>query len=443
MSKRDIATLSLAIIQDGKIVKSVGYGVADKTSRTPVTPETLFQAGSVSKSVAALGALRLVEQGKLSLDDDINQYLRTWKVPENRFTKEQKVTLRRILSHTAGLTVYGFPGYDVHGPIPTLVQVLNGKPANTPAIRVDILPGSQWRYSGGGYTVMQQVIIDVTGKPFPEYMQANVLQPLGMTNSTFRQPLPPDLAAKTASGYYQESRPVRGRWHIYPEMAAAGLWTTATDLAKFAIGVQQSLSGRSNPVISQAMTGKMLTVEKDGDGLGVFLAGRGRTLRFSHNGRDEGFDAVVEAYAETGQGAAIMINANEDSRMVGRILELIAREYHWPDYPVQPVYKPIPDNEAQLTSRLKKMLLDFTTGKFDRDNSTPELAGRIDAQLKQGLSKFLKRQGPLKDITLVERTEDHAVRRYRYRVTFAKATMLMPLSIVRDGKIAAMTLEPE
>src|SRR5262249_16319368 len=156
--------LSLAIIQDGKIVKAKGYGVTEKGGKTPITTTTLFQAGSISKAVAAMGALHLVEQGKLMLDEDVNSRLTSWKVPENEFTKDKKVTLRGILSHSAGLTVHGFPGYAVDSPFPTLVQILDGeKPANTQAIRVDILPGSRWRYSGGGYTIMQQMILDVAG----------------------------------------------------------------------------------------------------------------------------------------------------------------------------------------------------------------------------------------------------------------------------------------
>ncbi len=187
MQKRRIPGLSLAIIQDGKIVKATGYGMTEKGGDAPVTTSTLFQAGSISKSVAGLGALRLVEQGKLTLDEDVNTRLVTWKVPENAFTKEKKVTLRGLLSHTAGLTVHGFPGYATDEPVPTIVQVLDGaKPANTRPIRVDVPPGSKWRYSGGGYTVMQQMIIDVTGKPFPPFMQESVLGPLGMRGKHVR-----------------------------------------------------------------------------------------------------------------------------------------------------------------------------------------------------------------------------------------------------------------
>ena len=294
-----------------------------------------------------------MEEGKLALDEDVNTKLNTWKVPENSFTREKKVTLRGILSHTAGLTVHGFPGYAIDGPVPTLVQVLDGaKPTNTAPIRVDILPGSKWRYSGGGYTVMQQMMIDVTGKPFPRFMEDAVLGPLGMNESTYEQPLPAEKAKLTATGHNRDRSLVKGRWHIYPEMAAAGLWTTASDLARFAIGVQEALAGKSDKTLSREMTRQMLTNQKDNDGLGVFLEGSGRTLRFKHGGRDEGFDALLIAYAETGQGAAIMINTNDNSGAMSHILATIAREYHWPDYPTftPPNRQPTKVAENQLVA---------------------------------------------------------------------------------------------
>lgn len=332
MSRRHIAGLSLAIIQDGRIVVARGYGVVDETTRAPVTPATLFQAGSISKPVAALGALHLVEAGRLTLDGDVNTSLVSWRVPENRFTATEKVTLRRILTHSAGLTVHGFPGYDAARPMPSLVQVLDGAaPANTAPIRVDTTPGALARYSGGGFTVMQQLMIDVTRMPFPRFMQETVLGPIGMTSSSFEQPPAPSFASLTASGYYADRAPVRGRWHVYPEMAAAGLWTTASDLARFAIEIQETLAGRGHGVISPAMARQYVTEQRDRTGLGVAVRGSGRTLSFSHNGRDEGFDAQLVAFAETGQGAVIMINANDNSRLMGRILDFIGRTYGWPD----------------------------------------------------------------------------------------------------------------
>ncbi|WP_080059375.1 serine hydrolase domain-containing protein [Spirosoma aerolatum] len=336
MQKRGIPALSLAIIQDGKILKAQSYGFIDKQGKVPVTTNTLFQAGSVSKSVAAMGALYLVEQNQLFLDENVNIKLKSWKVPDNEFTKDKKVTLRGILSHTTGLTVHGFPGYTVGAKIPSVVQVLDGTaPANTPPVRVDFVPGSRWRYSGGGYTVMQQLMVDVTGVDFPAFMKNKVLSPLGMKNSTYQQPLPPELAKLTATGHYSNRSLVEGRWHIYPEMAAAGLWTTPSDLARFAISIQNAYAGKPGSVLSQSMTRQMLTDQKNRDGLGVFLQGDSTMLRFGHSGRDEGFDALLTASVDKGQGVVIMINANDNSHMMGRIVDFIASYYHWDGFPVK------------------------------------------------------------------------------------------------------------
>jgi CubicO group peptidase (beta-lactamase class C family) len=331
MARRHIAGLSLAIIDNGRVAAARTYGVTDDSTHTPVTTATLFQAGSISKPVSALAALHLVEAGRLSLDEDVNARLSSWKVPENRFTATEKVTLRRLLSHNAGVTVHGFPGYDVRDSVPSLVRVLDGAPStNTPPIRVDTTPGAIWRYSGGGFTIMQQLLIDVAGMPFPRFLQQTVLGPIGMTSSSYEQPPSPSRAALTATGYYADRTPVHGRWHVYPEMAAAGLWTTPTDLARFAIEIQQTLAGKGHSVISSAMARQYLTEQIGGSGLGIGVAGSGRALRFSHGGRDEGFDAQLIAFAETGQGVAIMINANDNSRFMGRVVEYIAHLYGWP-----------------------------------------------------------------------------------------------------------------
>ncbi len=360
MARREIAGLSLVIIDDGKIAETRTYGTTTRGGNVRVTPATLFQAGSISKPVTALGALQLVAAGKLSLDEDVNAKLETWQVPDNDFTKTERVTPRRLLSHTAGLTVHGFPGYAVTERMPSVAEVLDGK-GNTPAVRVNLLPGSTWRYSGGGYTVMQQLMIDVTGQSFSAYMQENVLRPLGMTNSTYEQPLPAELAARTATGHYPNRRAVEGRWHVYPEMAAAGLWTTPTDLAKYAIGVQRALAGKSK-VLSADMTRQMLTEQKNGYGLGPGVAGSGPTLRFSHGGRDAGFDAFLLAYAESGDGLVIMINANDNSRMMGRIINFVARKYNWPGYPQ-------PTIEQVTAATVAPDVLSSVVGRYEFQNN--------------------------------------------------------------------------
>ncbi|HZI04255.1 MAG TPA: serine hydrolase domain-containing protein, partial [Archangium sp.] len=208
-----IPGLSIAVFEKNTLVWAKTYGVKQAGSPEPVTVDTLFQAASISKPVTALAALRYAEQGKWSLDANLNEKLVSWKVPDNALTQEQKVTLRRVLSHTSGLTVHGFPGYAVNEPRPTVPQLLDGqKPANTEPVRVDLTPGSETRYSGGGLTVVQLMMEDQLEKPFPRIMKEAVLEPLGLKDSTFEQPLPAGLAARTAAGTRASGESVEGRW---------------------------------------------------------------------------------------------------------------------------------------------------------------------------------------------------------------------------------------
>jgi CubicO group peptidase (beta-lactamase class C family) len=322
--------LSVAVIDNFKIAWAKGYGVTEAGSNTPVTIHTLFQAGSISKPVAATGTLSLVEHGRLSLDENVNQKLKSWQVPDNEFTKDEKVTLRRIMSHSAGLTVHGFPGYEVGAPIPSLVQIFDGEPpANTAPIRVDFVPGTKSRYSGGGVTIEQQLVIDVTGKPFPQFMRETVLDKIGMSDSSYEQPLPPARAAMTATGTRADGMLIAGKWHIYPEMAAAGLWTTATDLAKFGIEIALSKQGKANHVLSQATTREMLKPQIEQVGLGFFLAGHKNPEEFGHNGADEGFQALLIMFADSGKGVAIMANSDNGISVANALTQSIAKEYGW------------------------------------------------------------------------------------------------------------------
>jgi CubicO group peptidase (beta-lactamase class C family) len=445
MAERQIPGLSLAIVQGGKIVREQAYGVVDLESLKPVTTETLFQAGSVSKPVAALGALALVEAGKLSLDADVNGFLKTWHVPENQFTKEQKVTLRRLLSHGAGVTVHGFHGYAVGEPKPNLVQVLNGEaPANSSPIRVNQVPGTKWRYAGGGYTVMQQAMIDVTGQPFPEFMRKTVLEPLGMSASTYAQPLPEADAARTATGYYNAKKAVPGRWHVYPELAAAGLWTTPSDLARYVIGVQDAWAGRGAKVISQVTAREMLTRQMGNSGLGLVIAGgKGKAMMFSHGGRNEGFDTNLVGYFETGQGAVVMINTNDNTRSLVKIFEAIAEVYQWPDYPKSKRLTAIEDKEPAVTAQVKKIFEDAQQGKFEVELYTPKLGKLVVEAMTGEAQERLKSFGAIKTIELTERKEEGGNRRYQHRLVFEKETVMVNCAYNAEGKIAGLNFLPE
>jgi CubicO group peptidase (beta-lactamase class C family) len=327
--------VSIAVIDDYRIAWARGYGLQEAGRSRPIATRTLFQAGSISKPVAASAVLRLVQEGKLSLDADVNDYLRSWKVPANG-AWQPRVTLRQLLSHSAGLTVHGFPGYPRDAKIPSLVQVLDGtSPANTPAVRVNLVPGTHLRYSGGGTSVAQQVLIDVLGKPFPQIAQELVLGPLEMKESTYEQPLPKARWSDAAAGHFGSRQgstgPVEGRWHAYPEMAAAGLWTTPSDLARFAIEIQRAREGKSDRLFSASTATQMLTPQVDQVGLGFFLSGEGEDRRFGHGGVDHGFVADLTAFVERGQGAVVMTNAYSGD-LCNEVLRAIAAEYGWPGY---------------------------------------------------------------------------------------------------------------
>jgi CubicO group peptidase (beta-lactamase class C family) len=229
--------------------------------------------------------------------------------------------------------VHGFPGYAANAPVPTLGQILNGeKPANTDPIRLEAPPGSRWKYSGGGYTVMQQLLIDVSHEPFPELLRDTVLAPVGMTRSTYEQPLPVALRSGAATPYNGDGAPIAGGFHTYPEMAAAGLWTTPTDLARFAIEIQRSLSGDANHVISAEMTKQMLAAGQGGWGLGPAIGGSPDNPYFTHDGADEGFESSLVAYQHTGDGAVVMTNAQGGLRLAQAVVRSIASVYGWPDF---------------------------------------------------------------------------------------------------------------
>ncbi|MEO7047918.1 MAG: serine hydrolase domain-containing protein, partial [Ferruginibacter sp.] len=302
--------VSIAVIKDYKIQWARGFGWADSAEQRPVTTATLFQAGSISKSLNAVGILKLVQEGKLSLDSDINDYLKSWKFPYDSLSKGKKITLSNLLSHTAGLNVHGFPGYEKSDTMPTLIQILNGeKPANSEAVRSMFAPSLKYEYSGGGIEISQLILQDITGQPYDEYMWENALKPMDLIHSFYTQPPSAGKQSLLATGYYNDGKEVKGEYHIYPEQAAAGLWTNPTDLAHYVIETQLSLQGKSNKVLSQNITKLMLTPYIDSSAaLGVFITKQGSEKYFSHEGTDEGFVSQYYGSIENGNGVVVMAN---------------------------------------------------------------------------------------------------------------------------------------
>ena len=332
--------VSIAVIKDFKLEWAQGFGLRNVRTARIVTIKTLFQAASISKPIFALAVMRLVQDGQLNLDDDIQNTLSSWRIPANNGW-QPKVTWRQILSHTAGLTGHGFPGYDPGEPLPSVPQILNGEaPANTSKVEVNMFPGTQFRYSGGGTTVAQQALMDLLNKPFPQIMNELVLVPLGLTNSTYEQPLPKAWHKKAATSHPWWGVPLKEKFRAHPEMAAAGLWTTPSDLAKLGLELLQVLHGKKAPTllpaeVIESMLCPQLAHQKLGEGeffgIGFICNGKDDGFYFGHGGWNEGFVSDMRFYKNTGNGAVVMINSNHGFPLLDEVMRAIGEAYEWPN----------------------------------------------------------------------------------------------------------------
>lgn len=376
MKHYKVPGVSIAVINSFNVEWARAYGVKDARTNEPVTAQTLFQAASISKTLNATVILKEVQEGKLALDENVNTYLQSWKLPDNEFTQKKKVTIANLLSHTGGTTVSGFPGYDATAPLPTVQQILKGEPpANTGPIIVDIAPAQRFRYSGGGATILQLVLLELEKKPYPEILKETVLDPLHMSNSTFSQPLPKEWEKDAATAHRPDDKPVEGKWHVYPELAAAGLWTTPTDLAKYAVEHQLSVQGKSNKILSREMEEKMMTPYiSEAYGLGFGAQKMGNAMYFQHSGGNEGFSCLLIAHMRNGYGAVVMVNCNSFA-IIPEIVRSVAREYAWEDYLPAP-YEMITVGPESLKRMTGRYLLDS-----DRAVSVSVEGGRIVADL--------------------------------------------------------------
>jgi CubicO group peptidase (beta-lactamase class C family) len=324
--------VSIAVIDDYRVVWTKAYGVSTSGPQgLPITPETIFQAASIAKPVTALAVLRQVEIGRMDLEEDINSYLRSWRLPEDDVQAGEKVTLRRLLAHTGGITPGGFAGYDRTGPAPAIADVLRGiAPARNAPTRVVSKPGTEVAYSGLGYTLLQVALEDRLQQPFEAILQETVLQPLGMHDSTFEQQLPAALGARAASGHLGVGATVEGGWRAHPELAAAGLWSTPADLAMLIIDVAKSRRGDKGRLLSSDLARQMLSLQQDGMGLGFVVREDGAHGHFAHSGGNTGYFAHFEMLADTGQGVVIMTNSDAGQALAPLLIAGVANEYDWP-----------------------------------------------------------------------------------------------------------------
>lgn len=329
MAYYEVNAVSIAVIKDYRVEWVKAYGYADLSEKKLATPQTLFQAASISKSLNSLGILKLVEEGKLGLDSDINTYLKDWKFPYDSISKGKKITIAHLLNHTAGLSIGGFGGYEKGAKLPTTIETLDGlKPSNSNAVRSIFEPGLKFQYSGGGTTITQLILENTTGEKYEEYMMKNVLTPLGMDSSSFNQPPATGKEKLLATGYNIDKE-VKGKYHIYPEKAAAGLWTNPTDLAKYIIETQLSLLGKSNKILSKEMSAKRVDTN-----FGVFVNDFNGTKYFGHSGGNEGFVCYYGGDFEGGNGIVVMTNGRM-SMINNEIVCSIASLNNWKNYPLE------------------------------------------------------------------------------------------------------------
>jgi CubicO group peptidase (beta-lactamase class C family) len=323
--------VSVAVIHDFEVDWAKGYGVRNAKTGDPVTEETLFQVASVTKTLTAAVALRLVQDGVLDLDRNVNEYLKSWKVPDNEFTRKEKVTLRRLLSHSAGLSVHGFRGYAEGEPVPSILEVLDGKPpANNDPVRVEAEPGSGYSYSGGGYTLLQLLIEEVTGRRLSDVAQDFIFDPLKMRQSSIGLPRSESSLSLIALAHMKDGTSKRAHVFLEDGSGCCEMWTTPTDLGRFAIALQLASRGEKGLILSPDMAKAMMTpTNSDNMGLGFGLRRFGPAVYFSHSGGNVGFSSWLIAHTEAGYGVVVTTNTSGATSIALEIIRSVADVYDW------------------------------------------------------------------------------------------------------------------
>ncbi|HEV2364301.1 MAG TPA: serine hydrolase domain-containing protein [Caulobacteraceae bacterium] len=342
----DCPGVSVAVIEGGELAWAKGFGVKEKGRPEPIDEATLFSGASISKAITAAVALRLVERGAFDLDADVNRYLSSWKVPENEFTAAQPVTLRRLLSHRAGTTVHGFGAFPPGEALPTVIDVLEGRPpAKTKPVQVDKTPGGAARYSGGGTMIVQLMLEEASQTRFADLARAEIFQPLGLSRSTFECPLPKPLESNAAVGH-EEGKAIDGKWVCVPQLAAGGVWTTPTDFASFMIACRDAWLGKPGAFLRQDLAREMMTPQGGEFGLGWELLEKSGDILFGHGGSNAGYQCESKCFLEGGRGAVVMTNAESGLIFYWEVFAAVARAHGWDDFlPAPKKVVPVPADQ--------------------------------------------------------------------------------------------------
>jgi CubicO group peptidase (beta-lactamase class C family) len=349
--------VSIAVVDGGVVRWAQGFGFRDANTHQRMDAETLFQAGSISKLVTAIATLRLVQDGNLVLDRNVNEYLQRWKVPDNQWTRHIPVTLRMLMTHTGGTSVHGFDGYLPRSALPSLEQVLDGAPpANSSPVRVVRPPGAETVYSGGGVLIEQLVLEELSHRSFDDLLKELVFKPLEMKHSSWSQPLGAPLSDNAAVGHTSKGTVIEGGARLYPELAAAGLWSTPSDLARLGISIQTSLAGDSSGLLNASVAASMMRTAKGGSyGLGPAIRDSGTpAARFLHGGSNAGFQSFFEMYERGGHGVIVMTNGEEGTPLANEIVAAVRDVYGWP----------APEAEPRVVVRLTRGMMARLVGDY-------------------------------------------------------------------------------
>ena len=314
--------LSSIIIQDGEVYATKQYGLADVEKGIAVTENTIFQAGTLTLPLTAFAILRTVELGKLDLDKDVNDYLKNWKLPINRFTKKRAVTTRALLLKKVKFNSASKPkGYAYNESIPTFTQILNGDtPAKNNKVTVHKKRNKKGNYSYFGELIMQQMLEDIYQKSFVEIMQELVLTPLEMNESFIATKLPLDKKSITATGYMKDGSPVPGGQYHYPELGSSGLWTTPNDYAKFVLEIMAAYEGKSD-LLSQEMTRSALKTVDDTSSKCLLMNASSQNSMISYGAASTGFRTQFHASAKHKWAIISFMNSWENWQMMA--------EFNW------------------------------------------------------------------------------------------------------------------